>query len=456
MKSTKPKKFAVIDVETTGGFASGHRVTEVGIVISDGQQILEEYHTLINPLRDIPHYITTLTGITNAMVANAPTFEAVAESIQAFMQDAVFVAHHVDFDYSFIRNEMNLAGVDFKAQKLCTVRYARSLLKDQPRFGLARLAQRFNIINDNPHRALSDAQTAAHILHRLIAIDGGDMLQKKISKLATEVKIPAGLPPEQFHDLPHAPGVYFFYGADGKPLYIGKAKDLKARVTTHFRQAETARTQAFMRNIVKIETHLTGSELLAFVKEDVEIRKYWPPHNSAQKRANISYHVITYADQNGAIRLGVKKARLASDAIQTFQSLRAAKAWLNEQVLTYELDPEFCGLASMLYDFKIPSVEEHNERFYKLKLELNENNGEFLVLEKGRNNTERGFVWVRNGAVTALGFAPRNSDFSNSDSLAEHAEHVYTSPTLEALVSSYLATNEHVEIVPILEKEING
>jgi len=452
MKPIKSQKFAVLDVETTGGFASGHRVTEVGIVLSDGQQILEEYHTLVNPQRDIPHYITTLTGISNGMVAKAPRFEEVAEKIQAFMQDAVFVAHHVDFDYSFIRNEMNLAGIDFKAQKLCTVRYARSLLKDQPRFGLARLAQRFNIVNDNPHRALSDAQTAAHILHRLIAIDGGEMLQKKISKLATEVKIPASLPPEQFHDLPHAPGVYFFYGADGKPLYIGKAKDLKARITTHFRQAETARTQAFMRNIVKIETHLTGSELLAFVKEDVEIRKYWPPHNSAQKRANISYHIITYADQHGAIRLGVKKARLASDAIQTFQSLRAAKAWLHEQVLTYELAPEFCGLAQMLYDFNMPSVAEHNERFAQLKDDLEEKRGEFIILEKGRNNTERGFIWLRKGTVGAIGFAPRNADFSNPDSLADYAEHVYTSPTLEAVVSSYLTSTAQIEIVPIQEK----
>ncbi len=445
-----PQKFAVVDVETTGGFANGHRVTEVGIAISDGTQILEEYRTLVNPQCEIPHYITTLTGITNAMVRNAPRFADVAQEINALLADAVFVAHNVDFDYSFIRNEMSLAGIDFRAQKLCTVRYARSLLTDQPKFGLARLAQRFGIVNDDPHRALADARTAAHILHRLIEIDGGSILHKKITKLASEVKIPAQLAPEKFHDVPHAAGVYFFYGADGKPLYIGKAKDLKARITTHFRQAATARTQVFMRNVVNIVTHVTGSELLAFVKEDVEIRKHWPPHNSAQKRANISYHIIRYSDQNNAQRLGVKKARLAHDAVQSFQSLRAAKAWLHAQVEQYQLLPEMCGVPAMLFGFEPPNVDEHNERFFQFLHDVKQGRGEFVILEKGRNNTERGFVWVRSGQVTAMGFAPRNSNFANADSLVDFAEHVYTSPTLEQLVASYLLTNTEAEIVAIV------
>ena len=139
----KSLRFAVVDVETTGGFASGHRVTEIGIAISDGTQIVDEYQTLINPEREIPHFITRLTGITDEMVATAPTFSEVAEEIKKKLEGAVFVAHHVDFDYSFVRNEFSLAGLDFKSRKLCTVRYARGVLKDQPKFGLARLAERF-------------------------------------------------------------------------------------------------------------------------------------------------------------------------------------------------------------------------------------------------------------------------------------------------------------------------
>ncbi len=446
-EAMKPIKFAVIDVETTGGYASGHRVTEVGIAVTDGQTILAEYQTFVNPQCEIPHFITTLTGITNQMVANAPLFAEVAEEIKSYLDNAVFVAHNVDFDFSFIRNEMKLAGIDFRARKLCTVRYARGLLKDQPKFGLARLAQRFNIVNKNPHRALSDALTTAQLLHRLIEIDGGKIIHKKITKLATEIKIPAALPPEKFHDLPHAPGVYFFYGANGKPLYIGKAKDLKARVTTHFRQAETARGQAFMRNIVNIETYQTGSELLALIKEDVEIRKYWPPHNSAQKRANVSFHIITYLDQNKGIRLGVKKARIAADAIKTFQTLRAAKSWLHEQVKLYELLPTFCMMPEVWYDYELPSLEEHNERIGLLLEELNASQGEFLILEKGRKNIEKGFVWVKSGSVTAMGFAPRNIEWNNMDALMEYAEHVYTSPTLEQVVSTYLISALQPEVI---------
>ena len=439
-------RFAVVDVETTGGFASGHRITEIGIAISNGQEIVEEYQTLINPEREIPNYITALTGIDDDMVSDAPVFAEVAEEIITILGNAIFVAHHVDFDYSFIRNEFSLAGIDYKARKLCTVRYARSLLKDQPRFGLAKLAERFKIVNENPHRALSDAQTAASILHRLIEIDGGEILKKKISKLEREVKIPVNLPPGQYHELPHAPGVYFFYGADGKPLYIGKAKDLKARITSHFREVKAKRTQAFMREITRIETHLTGSELLALVKEDVEIRKYWPPHNSAQKRMNISFHILKYTDQTGAMRLGIKRAKYLADAINTFQTLRSARLWLHEQINSFELNPDYCGMPSSWYEFEIPTDKVHNAKVEELLALQQEKYSDFIVIEKGRKNSENGFVWVKDGLVHAYGFAPSKINWTDIDAIAKHAEEIYSSPTLEQIVASHLVSAEDVVV----------
>lgn len=446
----KPLRYAVVDVETTGGFASGHRVTEVGIAISDGTQIIEAFQTLINPERAIPHYITRLTGITDDMVADAPTFGEVAKTIHGKLKDAVFVAHHVDFDYSFIRNEFSLVEIDFKARKLCTVRYARGVLHDQPRFGLARLAERFQIENADPHRALSDAMTAAEILHRLIELDGGgEVLAKKISKMGREVKIPVNLPPNQFHDLPHAPGVYKFYGANGKPLYIGKSKDIKARVTTHFREAKAARTQVFMRQITKVEAHLTGTEFMALVKEDVEIRKYWPPYNSAQKRGNFSFHVFSYHDHAGANRLGIKRARRALGAIKTFQSLRAARLWVHEMTKQFKLNADYTGMPSSWYDFEQPSVDDHNARFRQFEDEMNAQCTDFVLLEKGRTSQERAFVWVKDGITHAFGFAPRQADFQNPDVLEMHGEEVYSSPTLEQIIATHLVTNGQVEIVPL-------
>ena len=119
--------FAIVDIETTGGSAHWHKITEIAIFLHNGKQVIDSYQTLINPQRTIPANITALTGITNAMVSNAPTFEDVAEIIYEFTKDSIFVAHNVNFDYSFIKKEFEHLGVNFSRKRLCTVRLARKI-----------------------------------------------------------------------------------------------------------------------------------------------------------------------------------------------------------------------------------------------------------------------------------------------------------------------------------------
>ena len=442
-------RYAVIDVETTGGYAGGHRITEVGIAITDGTTVLETYQTLINPECNIPQHITALTGISNDMVATAPTFAAVAAHINEMLSDAVFVAHNVNFDFSFIRMEMARVGLDFRRRKLCTARYARGLLTDQQGFSLAKLAHRFKITNDQPHRALSDALTAAHILHHLLRIDRSDVISKKISRLEREVKLPLYLSPEQYHSIPNVPGIYVMYGKHGKPIYIGKAKRLKQRVAQHFMQSERARTQAFMKEVVRLETHPTGTEFMALIKEDVEIRKYWPKYNSAQKKANRAFHVISFQDRNGIIKLGINKSRLQQDALRTFSTQREALLWLHKVVEQHELNAQWCSLGYGWQEFDPPPKEEHNKRLEGLLEEIKVPQRDRIVLFKGRTKSEKAFVWLREHNVYALGFAPDNINWQDKTQLTEHAEIVHPSTTINNLVASYLSTFENTEVIDI-------
>jgi len=103
-------EFAIVDIETTGGFAGGNGITEISIQVHDGQRKVNEYNTLINPGQPIPYYIQGLTGISNAMVAKAPPFEEVAEKIYSILNDKVFVAHNVNFDYSFVKHALGQCG----------------------------------------------------------------------------------------------------------------------------------------------------------------------------------------------------------------------------------------------------------------------------------------------------------------------------------------------------------
>nr|WP_297348860.1 exonuclease domain-containing protein [uncultured Glaciecola sp.] len=157
--------YAVIDIETTGGSAQHHRITEVGIVKMIGGEVVAKWQSLINPQRRIPQNITSLTGIDNDMVAQAPLFAEVADDIDAFTEGCVFVAHNVNFDYGFIKEEFNRLERNFRRPKLCTVREMRKHYKGLPSYSLANLTKHFNIDMQRHHRAMSDAIAAGELLN---------------------------------------------------------------------------------------------------------------------------------------------------------------------------------------------------------------------------------------------------------------------------------------------------
>lgn len=157
--------YAVIDIETTGGRANLHRITEIGLVKVVNGEVIEQWQSLINPQRNIPKMITSLTGITNDMVIDAPLFADVAEQFDELTSDCIFVAHNVNFDYGFIREEFARLGQTFRRPKMCTVQQMRKHYKGLTSYSLANLTQHFNIGMTRHHRALSDAVAAAELLN---------------------------------------------------------------------------------------------------------------------------------------------------------------------------------------------------------------------------------------------------------------------------------------------------
>lgn len=156
--------YVVVDIETTGGRAANHKITEVGMVKMVNGEIVDQWQSLINPQRRIPTNITALTGIDNDMVRDAPIFAEVADEISEFTKDCVFVAHNVNFDYSFIKEEFAKLERHFKRPKLCTVSQMRKYYKGIPSYSLANLSKHFNIEMQRHHRAMSDALAASELL----------------------------------------------------------------------------------------------------------------------------------------------------------------------------------------------------------------------------------------------------------------------------------------------------
>jgi DNA polymerase-3 subunit epsilon len=156
--------YVVVDVETTGGRGPQHRVTEIGAVKVRQGAVTDRFSSLINPQRLVPASITRITRITNQMVENAPLFADVADSFKNFLEDAIFCAHNVNFDYGFLRQEFARLGRAFRYPKLCTCASMRKLYPGHRSYSLAALAAAYEIPLENHHRALCDAEAAAELL----------------------------------------------------------------------------------------------------------------------------------------------------------------------------------------------------------------------------------------------------------------------------------------------------
>jgi len=322
-------KYVVVDIETTGGRPSGNDITEIGIVHVENNKITHHWSSLVKPDRSIPYNIQLLTGIDDDMVADAPTFEELIPTLQKELEGDVFVAHSVNFDYSFIDRAFREVGTTWRMDKLCTVKYSRAMFPEFGRYSLANLARQLEVENDNPHRALSDALCAAEVLiHCLHADYDEKVLNDPKIGLLKRIQMPDHLPSEQYDNLPKSFGVYQFKDAFGLPLYIGKANNIKQRITQHFStQQETIKYQRLMKECHSLDYTLLPNETLALIYEDHKIREHWPPLNKAQKKQSLKFGLYAFENGKGEIKWVVQKA-IGSGALRKFGSYVSGQTWL--------------------------------------------------------------------------------------------------------------------------------
>ncbi len=161
--------FTITDIETTGAVYKYGKITEIAVYVHNGERITDEFHTLVNPETDIPLYITRLTGITNEMVASAPKFYQIARKIVELTAGRIFVAHNVNFDYQFIREEFGRIGYEFDRKKLCTVQLSRKLFPGHGSYSLGKLCADLGIELNNRHRASGDALATVKLFEMILS-----------------------------------------------------------------------------------------------------------------------------------------------------------------------------------------------------------------------------------------------------------------------------------------------
>lgn len=455
--------YAIVDIETTGNYTQRSRITEIAIFIHDGEKVTDQFHSLINPESVIPPYISSLTGITNQMVENAPRFYEVAKTIYQLLDKKIFVAHNVNFDYNFIRQEFKSLGGDFQAKKLCTVRLARKILPGLPSYSLGNLARQLNIEINGRHRANGDAEATVKVFEILLESDKQGCIRESLKKSSYEATLPPNLPKEQFEQLPEAPGVYYFFDMKGKVIYVGKAKNIRKRVKGHFAPgSETTQKQNMFRDIHGVSYELCGNELISLLFENHEIQRLWPLYNRAQKRISWNYGIYLYEDQRGYKRFSISRTHIAGQPVVLFKSQNEARSFLRNKTEEFELCPKLTGLQNApgsCFDHRVNRCSgaclgeekpgSYNKRVNRALQSFTQENLTAAVIGSGRNDAESSVVWIEKGKYLGFGFYDNQSEILHTSQLKNYVRFFPDNQDIQRILQVFMRNNQDQRIVPV-------
>lgn len=278
-------KLVFIDLETTGTNPVADRITEIGLVEVDAEGRATQWSSLVNPEVAIPSFIQGLTGISNAMVKDAPTFAELAPALHERLQGALFVAHNARFDYGFLRNAFSEAGLPFKSDVLCTVKLSRALFPTERKHNLDTLIERHALKADARHRALADADLLWQLWQKLTDSLPADTFNAALQSLLQRPSLPSHLPTDALDEIPDTPGVYLFYGENDMPLYVGKSVKLRQRVLSHFNaDHKLYKDMRLSQQLHRIEVRHTAGEIGALLLEAQLVKDLQPVHNRLLRR----------------------------------------------------------------------------------------------------------------------------------------------------------------------------
>jgi DNA polymerase III subunit epsilon len=453
--------YAIIDIETTGGSSRLEKITEIAVYLHDGNTITDEFVSLVNPERNIPYFITNLTGITNEMVEDAPRFYEIAKKIIELTEGRTFVAHNARFDYSFIREEYKSLGFNFKRSIIDTVALSRKLLPGHKSYSLGNICRDLSISINGRHRAAGDALATVKLFELLIARDiefnGGKSILLKNTRIS---KLNPKLDTTKINNIPEEPGIYYFYNEKGDLIYIGKSRNLLQRISTHLSNNTSNRSMEMRDLIADIDWETTGSELIALLKESFEIKKNKPVYNRAQRRTGFQWGIFSFTDQNGYMNYRYGQVNDEEVPVSVYTSKEKAKSKITSLVETHTLCQKLSGLyetAGACFHYQVgmckgacigkESYEDYNERAMRSLDEFVFTRRNFFIIDKGRDEEERCAIKIVNGKYSGYGYFNINDMGFGLSAVHECITPSRENSDIQVILKQYLRSNRVEKII---------
>ncbi len=454
--------FAIIDIETCGGkfdFRRG-RITEICILKHDGLTVTDSFTTLVNPDCFISPYFTSLTGITNDMVADAPKFHEIAAKIIEMTEACIFVAHNVGFDYGFVKEEFKSLGYTYRRDTLCTVRLSRKLLPNRISYSLGHLCALLGIEIFGRHRAEGDAVATAQLFDLLIQLKGQHPQYKNMGVEEIMARRVDKIKQYILKKLPEECGVYYFKNKDAEIIYIGKSNNIYQRATSHY-NSDLKKSKKMLNDLYDVDFVLTGSELIALLQESDDIKKHKPKYNRMRKADAFTHCIEYFRDKNGILNLNIVANDEANQPLISLTSYSAARERLENWIEAYELCMRYCGLASedaQCFNHQIKkckgicsneeSVTTYNERVNNLIKQFQFPYKDFVILDKGRRAGEVAVVLIENYNYAGYGYFESSDAISSAEEFKGLVSRKNFYPDANELVRHFVKKGKH-KIIPL-------
>ena len=398
------------------------------------------------------------------MLRNAPKFYEVAKRIIEITQDCIIVAHNAQFDYRILQLEFDRLGYDYQRKSLCTVELAQELLPGQESYSLGKLVRNLGIPITDRHRANGDALATVKLFKLLLAKDSKKTIIQEAIKLNPKKQIDTKLR-DIIADLPSSTGVYYMHNANGSVIYIGKSRNIKKRVNQHF-TSDNRKSKKIQEEVEAVSYEETGSELVALLKENEEIKSIKPKHNRALRRTKFKSQLVQFRDEAGYINLRLEKADPRKEHITTFATSHSAKQYLEKMLVEYNLCQSKMGLYttdSNCFNYTIKacdgacvgkeSAAEYNARVTEFISKHSFENKNFLIIDRGRSVDERSVVLIEEGKFKGYGFYNLNFQINNLDILERIITPMQDNRDARHLIQSYLRTRKVIKIMELTELE---
>lgn len=437
--------YAILDIETTGGQYNEEGITEIAIYKYDGNQLIDQFQSLVNPQIEIQPFVVKLTGINNAMLRLAPKFYEVAKRIIEITEGCIIVAHNAEFDYRVIRNEFNRLGYDFMRETLCTVELSQKLLPEMPSYSLGKLVRSLGIPITDRHRAGGDAMATFKLFQLLLSKDQ----EKTILKSMIKSDIKQGINPKYLDivdNLPPTIGIFYIHNQEGQIIYIGRSKNIKKKVLQHF-TSDSSTNKKIQKETFTVSFEKTGNELVALLKEAEEIAINKPIYNRISKKNIFAYSLYIKTNIDGYHYLSIDKTDGRKRNIMAFTSPTEGKKFITKVMQNAEI-PYFIDTIyekkskkqtfdSFSKDLTVDYIAYNALLLYQLEY-YNIDEGNLLVVDKGRKIDEKSAVVLEQGKVTGYCFFDLNYQVNAPERIAANLTPIAFNRNNRNIVLNYL------------------